>query len=164
MSVPIEPAEVLFAGRLSAGEVTELRDAFATVGLAIDLREVSARRGLGDIAWLALLAVPLKPFYEQLLNDFADDAHQQLKKLAGKLLHRRRLPGAGDRQVLVLQDSATGVQVVLEPDLPDQAYQQLLRVDLTAIRQGPVHYDQHRHQWRSELDEADPTSSTPHGG
>jgi hypothetical protein len=56
--------------------------------------------------------------------------------------------------VLILQDKTTGVQVVLEPDLPDEAFEQLLVFDLAAIRRGPLHYDQRRRQWRSELDEA----------
>ena len=58
-------------------------------------------------------------------------------------------------QVLVLQDSTTGVQVVLEPDLPDEAFEQLLTFDLATIRRGPLHYDRHCRRWRSELDEAD---------
>jgi hypothetical protein len=57
--------------------------------------------------------------------------------------------------MLVLQDAATGVQVVIEPDLPDESYQQLLALDLSTIRHGPVHYDRHQRRWRSELDEAE---------
>lgn len=53
-----------------------------------------------------------------------------------------------------LQDSATGIQAALEPDLPDEAYQQLVSFDLTAIRHAPLHYDRHRGRWRSEVDEA----------
>ena len=56
--------------------------------------------------------------------------------------------------VLILQDKTTGVQVVLEPGLPDEAFEQLLVFDLAAIRRGPLHYDQRRRQWRAELDEA----------
>jgi hypothetical protein len=57
--------------------------------------------------------------------------------------------------VLLLQDSTTGIQVVLEADLPDEASQKLLALDLSTIRRGPVHYDRHHHRWRSELDEAE---------
>jgi hypothetical protein len=56
-------------------------------------------------------------------------------------------------QVLVLQDAATRVQIVLEADLAAEAYQALVALDLSAFRQGPVHYDRQRGQWRSELDE-----------
>jgi hypothetical protein len=47
-------------------------------------------------------------------------------------------------RVLLLQGSTTGIQVVLEPELPDDAYQQLLAFDLATIRRGPLHYDRHR--------------------
>jgi len=56
-------------------------------------------------------------------------------------------------QVLVLQDAANGLQVALEADLPAEAYQALVALDLSAFRQGPVHYDRQCGRWRSELDE-----------
>jgi hypothetical protein len=155
--VPL-PADVLVAGQLADHEAAQLVHEFETVGLTAELREVAPRRSLGDIAWLALLAVPLKPFYEQLAKDFATDAHQRLKTLTGKLCQRAAKP-TGSSRVIVLQDSTTGVQVALEPDLPDEAFEQLLTFDLATIRRGPLHYDRHRRQWRSELDEADTASS-----
>ena len=138
----------------------ELIQSFTAVGLVADLREVPPRRSLGDIAWLALVAVPLKPFYEQLAKDFAADAHRRLKTLTGKVLHRAEKPTRSPR-LLVLQDNTSGVQVVIEPDLPDEAFEQLLTFDLATIRRGPLHYDRHRRRWRSELDEADTASSWP---
>jgi len=146
-------ADILVVGRLSPDEAVDLAQSFATVGLSPDLREVPPRRSLGDIAWLALIAVPLKPFYEQLAKDFATDAHRRLKALTMKLLHREAVPSSAP-QVLVLQDSRTGIAVVIEPDLPDVAFEQLLTFNLSGIRRGPVHYDRHRRRWRSELDEA----------
>jgi hypothetical protein len=116
---------------------------------------------LGDIAWLAILAVPLKPFYEQLAKDVAVDAHQRLKALTGKILHRRDENTTSSPRVLVLQDDTSGVKIVLEPDLPDEAFEQLLAFDLTTVRRGPLHYDRHRRQWRSELDEAGASSRPP---
>ena len=158
------PTDVLFAGQLSTEKSAQLAQEFETVGLTAELREVSPRRSLSDIAWLALVAVPLKPFYEQLAKDFATDAHRCLKRLAGKILQQAQ-ERTGSPRVLVLQDATTGVQVVLEPDLPDEAFEQLLTFDLTTIRRGPLHYDRHRRQWRSELDEADrpvPSSRPAH--
>ena len=63
--------------------------------------------------------------------------------------------------MLLLQDSTTGIQVVLEPDLPAWAYQQLLSFDFATLRRGPLHYDQHRRRWRSELDEAENVTTSP---
>jgi hypothetical protein len=94
-----------------------------------------------------------------VVKDFAADAHERLRALIVSCAEIDR--GAESaRRVLVLQDSTTGVQVVLEPDLPSQASQQLLRFDLTTIHRGPLHYDRHRRQWRSELDETATSSAT----
>jgi hypothetical protein len=158
--VPL-PAEVLIAGRLSADDVAELAHEFETVGLTAELRQVSPRRAVGDIAWLVLAAVPLKPFLDQLAKDFASDAYRRLKTLVGKVIHRGPPQASDSANVLLLQDSATGVQVVLEPDLPEEAYRQLLIFDLATLRRGPLHYDRHRRRWRSELDEADAASPAP---
>jgi hypothetical protein len=37
--------------------------------------------------------------------------------------------------------------------LPTEAYDSLVSLDLSKFRHGPLHYDQHRGAWRSELDE-----------
>lgn len=55
---------------------------------------------------------------------------------------------------LVLQDPRTGLAVVLEAGLPEEAYERLTRLDLSAFRLGPLHYDRAAERWRSELDEA----------
>jgi hypothetical protein len=57
------------------------------------------------------------------------------------------------KQIMVLQDTETGMHIVLEPDLPAESYRQLLSLDLTTVTRGPVHYDLARKRWRSELDE-----------
>jgi len=146
--------QVLFATELSTLEVTELVEEFNAIGLTAELRQVPPRRTLEDIAWLALAVAPLKPFFEQLVKDSADDAYQRLKAFAGKLYHRDKQPSTTHPKVLLLEDQTTGIQVVLEADLPEEAYRQLLSFDLNTIRRGPLHYDRYRHRWRSELDEA----------
>jgi hypothetical protein len=155
-------ASVLFASGLSDQAVAQLIEDFQNVGVTAELRQVSPRRGLGEIAWLALAVVPLKPFFDQLTKDFADDAYQRLKTLIARVFRLHRPPPTEPPRVLLLQDSTTGIQVVLEPDLPARAYQQLVSFDFATLRRGPLHYDQHRRQWRSELDEADDAISPPH--
>lgn len=44
--------------------------------------------------------------------------------------------------------------MVLEADLPDAAYQELVGLDLARFQLGPLHYDRQQRRWRSELDEA----------
>jgi hypothetical protein len=152
-------AEVLVVGPLGSGGSGELVRAFEEVGLAVVVREVPPRRGLEDLAWLALVAIPLKPFYEELAKNATADGYRRLKSVVTVVFRRARgeessRKGAPDPRVLVFQDTATGVQVVIEPNLPDESYQQLLALDLSVFRHGPVHYDRHQRRWRSELDEA----------
>jgi hypothetical protein len=78
-----------------------------------------------------------------------------LKSAIGRLLGRdQEQPAAEQLRPLVLQDTASGLQVVLEADLPDAAYQQLVGLDLAKFQLGPLHYDRQQRRWRSELDEA----------
>ncbi|MCA1672536.1 MAG: hypothetical protein LC799_10145 [Actinobacteria bacterium] len=139
--------------------VEQFLDDIRVIGLDPVLKAVPARRGLSDIAWLVLLALPLKPFFEALVQNCAGDAYLQLKYLAGKVLNRQRESGDGGR-VLVLQDNTTGLQIVLESELPLEAYQQLFLVNFSGISRGPLHYDRKRGQWRAELDEWEQQNSS----
>jgi hypothetical protein len=155
-----EPAEVLISEQISADEAVRIAAEFSSVGLTADLRVVAPKRSVGDIAWLLLAALPLQPFFNRLADDFADDVHERLKTFVTRVL--RRQPSANrPKPVLVLQDTLSGVQVVLEPDLPAESYRQLLTFDLSTVRRGPLHYDLHRRRWRSELDEERSTTSPP---
>ena len=154
------PTEVLIAETISAEDATQLVEDFEMIGLTADLREMSLRRSIDDIAWFVLAALPLQPFLDKLAEDFAADAYERLRAFVTGLLHRRR-SSTGTRRLLILQDVRTGVQIVLEPDLPSESYQQLLSFDLSTIRRGPLHYDLRRGQWRSELDETDRAASQP---
>jgi hypothetical protein len=73
----------------------------------------------------------------------------------------RRASANRPKPVLALQDTVSGVQVVLEPDLPAESYRQLLTFDLSTVRHGPLHYGLHRLRWRSELDEERSTVIPP---
>jgi hypothetical protein len=89
-----------------------------------------------------------------MAEDFAADAYRRLRSLVGAVVGRDRAQPRSPR-ALLLQDPDTGVRVVLEPDLPDEAYRLLLDVDLSRIHRGPLHYDRHGRRWRSPLDEVE---------
>ncbi|WJV45510.1 hypothetical protein [Streptomyces flavofungini] len=118
------------------------------------VRRAVAHRGVGDLAWLALASLPLQAFLSGLGAEAVRDAYASLKGL----VRRGADPGAagadGAPRPLVLQDDRSGLSVVLEPDLPAEAYEQLLGLDLTTFQVGPLHYDRQLGRWRSELDEA----------
>ena len=159
--MPVCASVLVASSDLSDEAAAQLIEDFHSVGVTAELRQVSPRRSLGEIAWLALAVVPLKPFFDQLIKDFADDAYQRLRTCIVKLFRLHPSPPTEPPRVLLLQDSTTGIQVVLEPDLPVRAYKQLLSFDFATLRRGPLHYDQHRRRWRSELDEAHNAASLP---
>lgn len=129
----------------------------ASVGISAELQILAPRRSLSDAAWLLLVSLPLQHFFGRLAENAADDVHERLRSFANQVL--RRTPKKPARRVLVLEDARTGVQVVLEPDLPAESYRQLLSYDMTMVEQGALHYDRHCRRWRSELDEQDPPAT-----
>ena len=153
-------AQVLIADQISNDQAAGIAAEFTSIGLAVDLRIVAPKRSFGDVAWLVLAALPLQPFISRLAEDAADDVHDRLKTFVNRVLHRQSA-GSQSKPILVLQDTLSGVRVVLEPDLPADSYRQLLSLDLTTIRHGPLHYDMHRRRWRSELDEEHGTPPAP---
>jgi hypothetical protein len=145
-------ADLLVTAEVSPEQERAVVDAFGELGVVARARVVPPRRSPSELQWLILAAVPLLAFLSSVASKLAEDAYQGLKRLVGRALGDQLGPATSDR-VLVLQDTTTRLQVVLEADLPADAYRQLVKLDLSAIRQGPVHYDRQRGQWRSELDQ-----------
>lgn len=145
-------AEVLVTAEISAEEEQAIVEAFRSLGVAARTRMVPTRRGLEQLHWLVLATLPLQAFLSGLGSAVAQDVAKGLKRLVVRVIGAKHKT-APSEQVLVLQDAVTRLQVVLEADLPAEAYQALVALDLAAFRQGPVHYDRERGRWRSELDE-----------
>ena len=151
-------AEVLVAAEVPVEQERAIVLAFGDLGVAARARAVPTRRGAAELQWLVLAALPLQAFLSGLGSSLADGASKGLKRLVGRVLGSRPEPAP---HVLVLQDAETRLQVVLEPDLPTEAYRALLRLDLSAFRAGPLHYDRHGGRWRSELDESRQRQAPP---
>lgn len=145
-------AEVLVKAEVSAEEEQTIVEAFRALDVAARTRMAPTLRGIEQLHWLVLAALPLQAFLSGFGSVIAEDVAQGLKRLVGRVFGAKRQT-ASSAQVLVLQDTATRLQVVLEANLPTEAYQALVALDLSAFRQGPVHYDRQRGRWRSELDE-----------
>lgn len=152
--------QILLSGELTASDEQSLVAALAGCGVTAELRDMPPRRGA--IEWLVLIALPLQAFLTALGTKGGESAYPQLIAAVRSILRRHPAdPGpanpalaATPMPVLILQDPATGVRIVLEGGLPDEAYRQLLTLDMSAFRLGPVHYDASKGRWRSELDEA----------
>ena len=147
------PAEVLVTTDVSAEEERAIIEVFRDLDVIARTRMILARRGLEQLQWLVLATLPLHAFLSGLGSAAAQDIAHGLKRLVGRVGGAKRAAAGSQQQVLVLQDAATRLQVVLEADLPAEAYQALVMLDLSVFRQGPVHYDRHHGKWRSELDD-----------
>ncbi len=155
-------ADVLITAGVSVEEEQAIIEAFHALDVTACTRMVPTRRDLDQLHWLVLAALPLHAFLSGLGSAAAQDVAHGLKRLVGQVLGAKHKTESS-AQVLVLQDAATRLQVVLEADLPAEAYQALVALDLSAFRQGPVHYDRHQHRWRSELDEWQQGQATDSG-
>ena len=161
MSEPgVLAAEVLITAGVPPEQEQALVEAFQTVGVAARARMVPIRRGIEELQWLVLAALPLHAFLNGLGSALAEGASQGFKRLVSRVLAYPRTT-ASPAPVLVLQDSTTRLQIVLEADLSTEAYNALLALDLTTFKRGPLHYDRHAGRWRSELDEEQQGSSPP---
>ncbi len=154
------PARVMVAPDVGADE---LASAFAETGLTADIRSAPTVRGAETITWAAIVMLPLGSFLDVLAKDYAKHAAEPLKRLVRRIVAAaRREPvaespsrpaTAPEPRPLVLEDERTGLQVVLEADLPADAYRSLTELDLSTFRHGPVHYDRALMRWRSIADE-----------
>jgi hypothetical protein len=147
-------ADVLVRPGTSTVDEHDVVQALATIGVTATAQLAPTQRTLDGVGWLVLAVLPLQAFLSGLGSKLAEDVHHGLKDVVDRILHRSN-PGRHER-ALVLQDRATGIQVVLESDLPTEAYRQLVTLDLSAFQGGPVRYDRNRNTWQSS-----PTSQPP---
>jgi hypothetical protein len=150
-------------GVLAGPDEQLLLDVLAGCGASTQVETLPVHRGeSAALTWIVLAVLPLQAFLAALGSKMADDAYAQVRTLVRRLAAGRRQPaeaGHGPAQPpapLVLLDRGTGLRIVLEADLPAEAYRQLTALDLSQFGTGPVHYDLARGRWRSELDEAAP--------
>jgi hypothetical protein len=144
-------AQVLINGNLPIEQEQAIVETFSTLGVIARTRITPARRGIGELQWLVLATLPLHAFLGGLGSKLADDTHQHLKRLIDRTIGKR--PQVSPPELLVLQDVTTRLQVVLDADLPTEAYRQLISLDLSTFQHGPLHYDTRTGRWRSDLDE-----------
>jgi hypothetical protein len=145
-SAPIA-ADVLVRPGMSTADEYDVAEAFATINVAATTRLAPTQRTLNGVEWLVLAMLPLQALLSGLGSKLAEDVYSGFKEVVGRIL-RQSSPGRRER-VLVLQDTATGLQVVLEPDLPTEAYRRLVELDLLAFRHGPIRYDRSLNAWQS---------------
>ncbi|NUP53656.1 MAG: hypothetical protein HOW97_40995 [Catenulispora sp.] len=150
---PRTPVIVQLDAAVPPGEEAELREALAEAGFDVFAQDLPTVRGLENLDAIALLMIPLHSFLTAAGEHLAADAYGRFKSGIRRLLHR---PAKDESRPapLIVQDTATGLKIVMERDLPDEAYEALRTLDLTTFTAGPVDWDRARNRWRSVVDEA----------
>ncbi|MFD0507347.1 hypothetical protein ACFQ0G_40565 [Streptomyces chiangmaiensis] len=151
---------MLLRNEVDSKAASDLRDRCEQLGFVTAVRHTHHARDFGDIAWLVLAALPLQAFLDGLAGEAAGDSYRGIKRLVERLVPGRNRAPADETSIpasvtapLVLQDWDSGLQVVLEADLPPEAYRQLVGLDLSAFRTGPVRYDKNLACWRPAPDD-----------
>jgi hypothetical protein len=138
-------ADVVVSRRLAPDDLDDIARAFDALGVAAALRTVPSRRG-DSVTWLALVALPLSGFLTTLGTNLATDAYKVLRDSTERVLSRGKR--AGVRGPLVLEDPNTGTRIVLEADMPAEAYRALLGMDLSAVEEGAtLRFDVAAERW-----------------
>jgi len=157
-------AQVFLRATIPGADEQRLLDALTGCGLTANVRVVPAVRGAATLTWIVLLALPMQGFALTLGTKAAEDAYARLRAVLRRMAdHHHELaseppassPPVSKQASLILQDTATSIQFVLEPGLPDDAYQQLTILDISRLR-GPLHYDRAQSRWQPEPDQASP--------
>lgn len=163
--VPPAKAKIILSSPDALSEQDE-RLLLDTLDCGADARVQISPVHRGDttsLTWIVLAVLPEHAFLTVLGSKAAEDGYAKLRALVHRISSSRRpreiAPPPQQTSVrspapLVLQDSDTGLQIVLEADLPADAYSKLVTLDRTQFIIGPLHYDKAGQRWRSELDEA----------
>jgi len=138
--------EVIIDDRASDDEVDAVREVFTTAGLHVDTSYRYGRKAVGELPWIVLI-LPAGAFLTALGAAAGKDAYDVLKRLVRDIWSvRKRF--SGPQGHVLLRDDDTRVEVILEPDLPDEAYKKLCSLDLSSFKTGPLRYDRQVGEWR----------------
>jgi hypothetical protein len=132
----------------------ELMNALAAVGVTVRARLLPVRRGAESIGWLILISIPLQAFLTTVGERAASDAWAGVRRAMRRVVGRPDGGPTSAGRSIVLEDPETELQIVVAPDLSDDAFRQLTELDLSDFTDGPIRYDKIDGRWISDLDDA----------
>ncbi|MET9830928.1 hypothetical protein ABZ078_16770 [Streptomyces sp. NPDC006385] len=152
--------ELFVDDEVTADDRQLLSDAVGGLGVTVRPKPTPALRGADTVTWVVLALLPLQAVLTSLGTKAGEDAWARLRKTVASIAARRGTtaqepgpPTGTSATPLVLQDTTTGIRILMEPDLPDGAYAALRELDLSRFQYGPLHYDREAQRWRSIADE-----------
>jgi hypothetical protein len=140
-------ADVVVYGGVPRGEAARIREVLTSFGVTAQVR-IAGSPGGRPHSWVAFVSLSVRSLVERLGSTIADRAER-----LGELIRRVALDHVELGGLIVLVDTETGIEMILEPALPADALRSFQDVDLEDFTFGPVHYDAESSGWRSLLDE-----------
>lgn len=132
-------------------EVEAVRKAFADLNLAAKVEANYVRRGIGDYPWAILIALPLIPFLKAFGEAAGKDAWELLRDLTGKLYEARKRSRAKEGSPVIV-DEDTGLWVILDSEIPADAFEQLLEFDISSAEAKHLQWDPVSRRWYDAWD------------
>jgi hypothetical protein len=105
------------------------------------------RRSIGDLPWTVYLETSLRLFFEGFVTTFGVGAALALMSLVKKIFKVRGK--SGREGSLTLIDNYTHIHVVINRELPEEAYRRLMELDLSTMEgeSGQLYYDPETDEW-----------------
>jgi len=139
--------EVFLDSSAPAEDVAAVREAFNEAGLMATVRPSYKRKGIGDFPWVVMISVPLMAFLTGFANAAGKDAYDKLKKPVCAIW-AKRTKNSGTSGSFTIVDTKSGVSVLLDPDIPGDAYDALAKLDIDSLRgTGVLKYDKDEKRW-----------------
>lgn len=148
--------EVLIGRDLDGDRERELVAVFTRFGLAPEIKRERDHRGDVDVNWLLLVVLPLHSFLSGLGTEVVKDFYSSLRKAVRRRGREDSASGkdpveeAESVKPIVLMDAASGMRVELHSDLPPEAFEALVAIDVQAYARQTVRFDRTTRRWRTE--------------
>lgn len=147
----VEIVEVILESEATDADRAAVAEVFDSAGVPAEVKGAYVRRSAEALPWLIEIEKGAKYAVAMLaggaLSGPGQDAWTALKKLVSRLYKARKGQGS-----VVLRDPDTNTEIPLEPDLPDEAYRQLLEMESPrAPQSGILRWDRERRQWVDPL-------------
>jgi hypothetical protein len=109
------------------------------------------RRSIGDLPWQVMVETALRPLFDGFVGAFGGGAAVALMSFVKKIFKSRGQSGRDGGMVLI--DKSTHIHVVVSAELPEEAYQRLLDLDLASVEgeSGQLRYNQNSGEWEDAV-------------
>jgi hypothetical protein len=139
--------DLVLSDRMTTEITDEIETEFRSLGLVPTVRLLRTRRS-AELSWMILATLPLASFLNALGSYVAEDTFRSLRRLLGRAGSRQdRAPAAAGPRTLVLRDTESTTEVILDPDLSIEGYRALLASDLSVLSGTTMRYDPVRRSW-----------------